>query len=496
MAEARDVDLVGKLSEEERIDLERRMGSVSPEEGKYADDANPLRKYLSDGAEWRECAAIQLLLLQARHHFGQATTEQVAEVERALEKFSPANAALLEEKVTKHDQLAVLEELGRHISPETKALLHPGTTSYDVLDTARAVLYRGAWKKIIAPQVGKAIEQLCEIAERSMEVLQVGRTHLQNTSPVPFGATIAGYAARLAERATRCDEYFGRLRGKVSGIVGTGASIDMVVGEGKSREFEQWVLGALRLPIDKTATQIVQKEALADVGHGLTTLMAVLADFSNDIRMMYSSAIGEVTSRDNAARLGGSSADATKNNPIQWENMCGKAVVVESGMRILYDMIHSDFQRDLRNSVEGRYQPRAMMAQAFEAFRRLNKALPQLSINEDRMAANLQPVRDNPSEAMVAILRGIGYVHPQYGVGHDFVKEMGLRAQKEKRKLLEVALEHMHFGAAYDALPQNKREILEGRLELYTGCAVEKAKDNIEYARTVAQGFEAGAKHG
>lgn len=76
--------------------------------------------------------------------------------------------------------------------------------------------------------------------------------------------------------------------------------------------------------------------------------MGVLADFANDMRMLYSSEIQEVTSMDAAKRLGGSSADAGKNNPINWENIAGKFAVVESGMRVLYAMITTDFQRDLR----------------------------------------------------------------------------------------------------------------------------------------------------
>jgi len=65
----------------------------------------------------------------------------------------------------------------------------------------------------------------------------------------------------------------------------------------------------------------IQKEDLADAGHALVTLMHVIGDFANDIRILYSSDIGEVTSRDNAERLGGSSADAGKNNPINYENI-------------------------------------------------------------------------------------------------------------------------------------------------------------------------------
>src|SRR3989344_5319383 len=266
MAE-KNLDLVSQLTPDEKAVAEFRLRSVCPDDGKYGKSTNKLRDYLSAEAEWKECARIQSFLV----------------------------------------------EIGRHVSPETKALLHPGTTSYDVLDTARAQLIKRAWREVMRPEVTNAVKGLCDLAENTVDVLQVGRTHLQDTSPVLFGGILASYAARLADRVSRCDLYFNDLRGKISGIVGTGASIDMVIGDRKSLEFEKMVLEKLELTPDYTATQVTQKERFADVGHGIVSLMSVLGDFANDMRMLYSSSIQEVSDRESAARLGGSSADAGKN---------------------------------------------------------------------------------------------------------------------------------------------------------------------------------------
>ena len=485
MAETQN--LVSKLTDEE-IKIKRyRLSSISPDDGKYGESSDKLANYLSEAAEWKACAFVQKILLETRKDFGVAEQRHVEEVNSAMEKIDVLNMALLEKKVTKHDQLAVIDEIGRHVSAETKALLHPGTTSYDILDTARSYLLRKAWNEVIKPEISRSITNLCDIAEKSKDMVQVGRTHLQDTSPITVGFMMAGYAGRLAERLEKTDRAFSQLRGKVSGIVGTGASIDMVIGDGTSIEFEREALKKLGLEPDYTATQIVQKEQLSDVGHGLTTLMHVLGDFANDIRMLYSSAIGEVTSRDNAARLGGSSADAMKNNPIDYENIAGNTAVVESGMRILYAMIPSDFQRDLRNSKQARYQPRIMMAETYESFERLNKVLNQLSINEDRLKDNLQGINENPSEAMTSILRGEGWVHSTYGVGHDFVKEMGKKAKKRRSPLLEVCLEDAEFETLYNSLPPLKKDILDGDIYKYIGSAKERIDLNESYARGIVR---------
>ena len=479
------LDLVSKLVGDELAVKRFSLNCISPDDGKYGESSRDLNMHLSAVAEWMGCVKVQEMLLETRVEFGQAETKHLEELRKSIALLDPLNMALLESKVTKHDQLAVLEEIGRYVSQETKALLHPGTTAYDILDTARSYLAKKAWKEKVRPAIAESIGKLCRIAEDSTDILQVGRTHLQHTSPVTFGLMISNYASRLAERMEKCDGYVEDLRGKISGIVGTGASIDMVIGEGKSLEFEKAVLGKLGLKPDYTATQVVQKERLADVGHGLTTLMHVLSDFADDIRGLYSSEITEVTSRDNAERLGGSSADATKNNPIDYENIAGTPAVVEGGMRILYEMISSDFQRVLRSSKQGRYQPQLMMVEVYESFNSLSKTLDQLSINEDSLERNLSGVRKNPSEAMVAILRGEGWVHPEYGVGHDFVKEMGKRAQKEQRALLEVSLKDPEFKALYERLPDNKKKVLQGNLENYLGSAKERARINIDYVREV-----------
>jgi len=213
--------------------------------------------------------------------------------------------------------------------------------------------------------------------------------------------------------------------------------------------------------------------------------MSVLGDFANDIRMLYSSSIQEVSDKESAARLGGSSSDAGKNNPINWENISGKVAVVEGGMRVLYEMIHSDFQRDLRSSVQTRYQPGMMMVETYESFTRANKGLKTLSINEDRMDINLESIRENPTEAMVAILRGEGWVHSKLGVGHDFVKAMVKEAKRSNRKLVYVCQEDKEFLELYQRLPVIKQYILQGELERYVGSAKERAAINIAYARRV-----------
>jgi len=486
-----NLDLTKNLSKEELIIEKHKLSNICPDDSKYYQEE--LKYYLSPEAEWKACALVQLKLLETRKEFWLATQKDVEELSKAYELFDPLNASLIEKQITKHDQLAVIEELGRHTSEKVKALVHPWTTSYDILDTARSYLLKRVWKEKLSPLIKEVISNMINISERlsklnddwTIKALQVWRTHLQDTSPVPFATTVAWFAKRLADRYQLCEQSFSKLKWKISWIVWTWASIEMVIWKWRSREFEKKVLEKLWLEPDTTATQIVQKENLADVWHSLVTLMWVIASFTDDMRLLYSSAINEITSLDAKDRLGWSSADASKNNPINYENIAWKLAVVESGMRVLYEMIQTNLQRDLRWSVQARYQPQLMIVEVYESLKRLNRELKQLYVNEKQMLANLEKIRNNPSEALVAILRWGQWIHSKYWVWHNFVKEMAKKARIEWKNLIEVCLEDKEFKIFFDNLEEEKKEILTWKIEKYIWSSLQDAKNNCEYAKSI-----------
>jgi adenylosuccinate lyase len=123
------------------------------------------------------------------------------------------------------------------------------------------------------------------------------------------------------------------------------------------------------------------------------------------------------------------------------------------------------------------------MTETYESFSRLNGALKNLSLITDNIDRNLEPLRKYPSEAMVTILRGEGWVHPTYGVGHDFVKEIGKMAIRKKKPLLEVALEDPFFSKLFNELPFYKQDILSGKVQVYLGTCDERTAINIADAK-------------
>ena len=500
-------NFVAELSDQERIEAETRMKTVSPNDGKYYQ--KDLEDYITADAEWMACAKVQLELMRTRVEFGLADEDDLKIVEEAYRNINPLNISLIERRVTKHDQLAVLEEFKLRIeemfekkeqldffqedreesakdtAERIQALLHPGTTSYDILDTARSYLLKQVWENKLKWTVIDTIQWFIKLAEehREEEVLQVGRTHLQHTAPVPFSQTFSNSAADLAERLLNCDLCFSKARWKVSGIVWTGASVAMIVSSDRGIEFEIEALKKLWLEPAYTATQVVPKEPLRDIWNSVLGVMSVIANFAGNMRKLYSSDIAEVTSLDSKKRLGWSSADASKNNPINYENIEWSLAVVESWMRILNELTQTDLQRDLRGSVQARYEPHGMISKTYESLKRTSRELKQLHVNRENVAKNLDNVRKKPTEPLVSILRWeTWWTHSKYGVGHSFVKEIAKLSQTSGKQFMKVLFADSEFLELFETLPKDKQDIINGKLELYQWTSAQRTLLNLEKA--------------
>ncbi|MFH1054072.1 MAG: lyase family protein [Candidatus Woesearchaeota archaeon] len=452
---------------------EQRQMMIHPVDYKYWD--KDVADCISGAAQWRACANVQVQLMAARHQFGLANDENVQEMQRAYKLFSPANANDLEGEL-RHDQLAVIAELSKYTSQDTHDKMHPGTTSYDILDTARNWCFKKVVYDVVLPKARSMLRTLVDLAEQYADRVQVGRTHGQFTSPITFGQSIAIYASRLDTRIDKMKEEADSLQGKISGIVGTYASVGTVIGLEKAREFERYVVEELLgLKVCLHSTQVVSKEELADYGNAFVTMMGVLADMANTMRHLQRSEIGEVSGRETKERLGGSSADPSKNNPIQFENANGVWEQAIAGMNLIYHLQVSDHQRDLRGSVQARFEPQTTIAIVYDALKRMDKTMGNLAVNEAAMDRNLSSANAMPAEAMNAILKAHCFKN-----AHEVVKGYAREAARSGKNLVVVAFEDSAFKSLwYNSFTEDQRMHLRD-IKLYTGLAVENTRLTVE----------------
>ena len=226
-----------------------------------------------------------------------------------------------------------------------KRKVHPnddvnrGQSSNDVFPTAMHVAAVEALKKYTLPRVAALRDALRDKSVAFKDVVKIGRTHLQDATPVTLGQEFSGYASQLDHGIAHIEASLPHLCELALGgtAVGTGLNAHP--------EFAVRVADTLaELTNEPYVTAPNKFEALAGNdalvhAHGaLKTLAASLNKIANDIRWLASgprSGIGEITIPENEP---GSSIMPGKVNPTQAEaltmlcaQVMGNDVVVNIG---------------------------------------------------------------------------------------------------------------------------------------------------------------------
>ncbi len=425
--------------------LRERFRSICPYDAKYRDEE--INDCLSMEAEVKYCGKVHEAVLAGLHRFGregmQPSLEALDDLSQAIKKLGAAYVVYLEDAVTKHDQQAIIGAITENLSdPRNSRYIHPGLTSYDILDSARSLAFRDAVAGVLLPRSKRLLMEILDSAERWAGLVQVGRTHGQWTSPVTVGYVLAGYGQRLADRIRELDRAKDKLQGKLDGIVGTGAQPALFVREGEFENYRSYVLNnILGLKVCRTPTQIVPKEPLSDLGHCCATMDLVLADAANSLRQLKRPEIREFLGVDTQGRLGGSSTDAGKDNPITEENISGLCEDIVAGMLTLYRMPVSEHQRDLRGSVQSRFEPQHMMAGLAKSLKDMTRVMANLAAVPQYLEKNLGLASMYSSEAMNVILKSHAFAD-----AHKRVKEW----TKEAKRSDYSEMSHNPFKYAID----------------------------------------------
>ncbi len=171
----------------------------------------------------------------------------------------------IEREVTKHDIRAWVFKAKGILPPPLRRYLHVPLTSYDAIDTARAMLFTQAYTEVVR---GKITHLVCILVERVREfadTLQIRRTHGQHAIAITVGFWLATILSRVWYNAEKLNTAAHELVGKISGAVG---AYNAQVGLGISARcgdttFEERVLKRLGLKPAPISTQIAPPEPLA-----------------------------------------------------------------------------------------------------------------------------------------------------------------------------------------------------------------------------------------
>ncbi len=448
---------------------EMDFSEFSPTDYRYAVDE--LREYLSEEAFVQYKVKVEAAVARVFEHRGILSRELCAEIAEAASKVN-AEEVYEEEKRTKHDIRALVNVIRNRVSEEAKPFVHLGATSYDVVDTANALRYKDAVKKVIIPDMLELERTWIDLARREKYTLQIGRTHGQHAEPITFGFAIAQYVNRWGSQILRVKEASENLVGKFSGAVGAYNATSLI--DNNPEEFEREVLALLDIKPATISTQIVPPEPMSDFVHSIISSFSVLANFCDDMRHLQRTEVGEVMEKVAEEQVG-SSTMPHKRNPIGFEGV--KSLWKRFMPQVItayLDQI-SEHQRDLTNSASQRYTQELLVVFDY-CIRKLRRISERLVVDREQMRENFMISADNIIAEPIYILLSY-YGHPD---AHEYVRKKSFQAYTENKSLREVVERDDEFLSYLRKFTDEQREKVFNP-EKYVGIAGEKTEKVASY---------------
>ncbi len=216
----------------------------------------------------------------------------------------------------------------------SKKPIHPNDdvnmsqSSNDTFPTAMYIAAAEQLNKLI-PEIQKVHDAIAAKAEEFKDVVKIGRTHLQDATPLTVGQEMSGWASLLSRDIERLKMAMpGVLDLAIGGTaVGTGINSHPEFGERAARKIAELTGLPFKSHPNKFAALSAHDEIIFASG-ALKTLAASLMKIANDIRWLASGprcGLGELILPENEP---GSSIMPGKVNPTQSEAMTMVAVQV------------------------------------------------------------------------------------------------------------------------------------------------------------------------
>ncbi|WP_348699814.1 class II fumarate hydratase [Duganella fentianensis] len=314
-------------------------------------------------------------------------------------------------------------------------LLHPnddvnlGQSSNDIFPTAMHVAAAVALATQVLPVLRQLRTTLDAKAQSFAGIVKIGRTHLQDATPLTLGQEFSGYVAQLdfAEQAIT-QTLAGVLQLAAGGTaVGTGLNAHAEFASRIAAQLAQ-TLGLPFVTAPNKFAALAGHDALVHAHGALKTLATALMKIANDVRWMASgprSGLGEISIPENEP---GSSIMPGKVNPTQCEaltmlccQVLGNDVAISMGgacgnfeLNVYKPLIAHNFLQSTR-----------LLADGMHSF-------------EHHCAAGIQPQHTRIAELMERSLMLVTALTPH--IGYDKAAAIAKKAQHEGSTLQQAAL--------------------------------------------------------
>jgi len=321
-------------------------------------------------------------------------------------------------------------------------LVHPNDdvnrsqSSNDVFPTAMNVAAADGIAHRLLPSLDKLRATLAAKAEAFASIVKIGRTHLQDATPLTLGQEFSGYVAQLDHNRKHIAASLDHLYELALGGTAVGTGLNAPKGYATAVAAELATLTGLPLV---TAPNKFEAMAAADAivhAHGaLKTLAASLFKIANDVRWLASgprSGLGELAIPENEP---GSSIMPGKVNPTQCEALTmASAQVFGNDTAINIGGASGNFELNV-------YRP--MIAyNMMQSIRLLGDGMKSF---DEHCAVGIEPNRERIAELVGNSLMLVTALNPH--IGYDKSAAIAKKAHKEGTSLKDAAVASGHVSS-------------------------------------------------
>ena len=303
-------------------------------------------------------------------------------------------------------------------------------SSNDSFPTAMHIAAARAVHNRLLPAMRQMHARLADQAVRWDSIVKIGRTHLQDATPLTLGQEFSGYSAQIGDCIERVESMLPRVMRLAQG--GTAVGTGLNAPKGFAENFAKEVAGLTRLPFTSAQNKFAELAAhdtMVELSGVLNVIATACTKIANDIRLLGSGprcGLGELKLPENEP---GSSIMPGKVNPTQAEmltmvaaQVAGNHVAVTIGgmqghmeLNVFKPMIGANVIRSIN-----------LLSTGIESF-------------TERMLDGTEPDQERIAELMAKSLMLVTALAPE--IGYDNAAAIAKHAHKTRQTLKEAGLE-------------------------------------------------------
>src|SRR5437870_4428156 len=317
-----------------------------------------------------------------------------------------------------------------------KSPVHPndhvnkGQSSNDSFPTAMHIAAARAVAQRLLPALHTIHRVLEGQAKAWDRIVKIGRTHLQDATPLTLGQEFSGYAWQIESGIARVEAVLPRLHQLAQG--GTAVGTGLNAPEGFAEAFATQVASLTRLPFETAPNKfeaLASHDTLVELSGVLNVIAVSLSKIANDIRLLGSGprcGLGELKLPENEP---GSSIMPGKVNPTQAEMLTTVAAqVMGNHLAVTVGGMQGHLELNVFKPLIGANVIRSinLLATGMESF-------------TTRMLDGTEPDEQRISELMNRSLMLVTALAPE--IGYDNAAAIAKHAHKTGKTLKEAGLE-------------------------------------------------------